>query len=696
MRKLLVFALLCVWGFIAAAGPERLDPLLRYLEGSWKRVGTEGLLALEFPRLLSLSTEDERAWVRVLVATRDPDEAWDIPGFRPETVIGRIATGSIAIADLEEVADHPQVVFVQAARPLSPRLDISVPEIGVPEVWEGVPPTRGEGVLVGIVDTGVDTLHPTFRVDRDGDGTLEGSRILWLWDQSAAGVPDQWPLSYGEDFSREEIEQGIAWGAPVSRDTSGHGTHVAGIAAGSEASLPGVAPGAELVVVKSTFYEDTVVEGVEFVFRVADSLGLPAVVNLSLGGHGGPHDGTSLFEQAIDATLDRPGRVIVVAAGNEAEDRIHVGGEVLSPITWHILVANSSGEANFWHDASASFTVTVSYVDEVVDVPPGAQRLMALPGGEIFVDNASAGPDPRNGDKLIHLSWTGLPVGVYLALTFTPSPAGGRIDGWLSSTDYGNFQEGDAALTIAEPGNAHKVITVGAYTTRNRWQSQLGEQVSEYRLYDLAPFSSHGPTRDGRIKPDLTAPGAWILSARSADAYVYGGFLAPDGIHRYMAGTSMAAPHVAGVCALLLSLDPHADWEALKAALVAGARKDAYTGWDLPDNAWGYGKVYAPGAVAELAPPTPGELPALEVLTAPAVSEALFRYALPEGVRWAYIRVYDILGRPVYEEEVFPRRGIVRWDLVSLTGIPVSNGIYLAVLVTDRGVSPPARVVVQR
>ncbi|RLE31521.1 hypothetical protein DRJ27_01760, partial [Candidatus Acetothermia bacterium] len=184
--------------------------------------------------------------------------------------------------------------------------------------------------------------------------------------------------------------------------------------------------------------------------------------------------------------------------------------------------------------------------------------------------------------------------------------------------------------------------------------------------------------------------------ARSADAYVYGGFLAPDGIHRYMAGTSMAAPHVTGVCALLLSLDPGADWEALKAALVGGVRRDAYTGWGLPDNAWGYGKAYAPGAVAELAPPTPEELPALEVLTAPAVSEALFRYTLPEGATGGHLYIYDILGRKVYEREVLSRRGIIRWDLVSATGIPVANGVFLAVLVTERGVSAPVRLVVQR
>jgi subtilisin family serine protease len=611
-------------------------------------------------------------------------------------VVGDLATGTVPITALDELADHPEVIYIQASRPLEPKLDISVPEIGAPEVWSGTSPTRGEGVILGIVDTGIDLLHPAFRVDRDGDGILEGSRIIWLWDQNTVGTPDRWPLGYGEDFSREEIERGITFNDPPSLDTSGHGTHVAGIAAGSEPDLPGVAPGTELVVVKSSFYEYTVMDGVRFVFQVADSLGLPAVVNLSLGGHGGPHDGTSLFEQALDAALDRPGRAIVVAAGNEAEDKIHVGDDILGPTTWHVLVKSSSGEAHFWHEATASFQVTVSFSGEVLVVPPGSRRSLIVSGTTLTVENAPFGPDPRNGDKQIYLNWTGAPVGSYIALTLVPASTGGRVDGWISSAGYGQFQEGDSAMTIAEPGNAFRVITVGSYTTRNHWSSKAGEQISEYELGELSPFSSWGPTRDGRIKPEVTAPGAWILSARSRDAAISPWFLHPDGTHNYLAGTSMAAPHVAGICALLLSYAPNSTWEEIRAALIGGARADYHTGWDLPNWRWGYGKVYAPSAVAELAPPIPGEFISLEVLTAPAVSEALFRYALPESTSWAELRVYDLLGRPVFSEELPLDGRLIRWDLISTKGIPVANGIYLAVLVTDSGVSSPALLVVQR
>ncbi len=699
MRKSLVLIVSLLLGYLALGGPERLDPLLRALRRSWEEVGTEGIVALDFPKLLSLGPAAAAGapMVRVLVRTRAPGAARTLPGFRPHAVIGDLATGTAPISALDELADHPQIVYIQASRPLRATLDISVPEIGAPEVWSGDRPTRGEGVIVGIVDTGLDLMHPAFRMDRDGDGTLEGSRVLWLWDQGAAGVPDSWPLGYGEDFSREEIERGISHGHPPSRDTRGHGTHVTGIAAGGEPDLPGVAPGADLVVVKSTFYEDTVVDGVAFVFRVAEASGLPAVVNLSLGGHGGPHDGTSLFEQAIDATLDRPGRAVVVAAGNEAEDKIHVGAEIWGPTTWHIAVGSPSGEAHFWHGAGASFRVNISYLGTEFAVLPGGQASLPLPGGgSIFVDNASQGPDPRNGDKQIYLNWTGAPPGSYIALTLVPAPLGGRVDGWISSEDYGRFEEGDPTRTVAEPGNAFRVITVGAYTTRNRWISQAGNQISDYRLWELAPFSSRGPTRDGRLKPEVAAPGAWILSARSRDAAVSPWLLAPDGAHYYLAGTSMAAPHVAGVCALLLSLAPDSTWEELRAALIGGAREDLYTGWDLPDTAWGYGKVYAPAAVAELSPTAPVGGPALEVLTAPAVSEAIFRYTLPAGTIWAELRVYDILGRPVWTEDLAPGGRIARWDLLASNGMPVANGVYLAVLVADSGTSPPVTVVVQR
>lgn len=697
MRRSFFFLALLVW-IVAHCGQEKVDPLLRLLVSAYRELGPMGLRELGLGELAPMEFPPGGGpLVRVILWTEGPGEARGLPAFSPSTVLGELATGLVPLPELAELADDPRLVYVRAARPLRPSLDISVPEVRAPEVWYGDPPTRGEGALVGIVDTGIDLLHRAFRVDRDGDGLPEGSKVLWLWDQTAGGFPGEWGLTYGEVYSREEIEYAISLGVPPEEDASGHGTHVAGIAAGGEPGLPGVAPGADLVVVKTSFYEDTVVDGVAFVFRVAEEYGLPAVVNLSLGGHAGPHDGTSLFETAVDATLDRAGRAVVVAAGNEGGSRIHVGAEVPSPVVWHISVGSPSGAAQFWHSPAASFTVEVVGPEGAsLAVPPGSTGSLTSAGGRISLDNASGGPHPRNGDMEVYLLWYGLPIGSTISVRFIPSPSGGRIDGWIESSDYGQFLEGDGTMTIAEPGNAERVITVGAYTTRTHWESSAGTQSSDYDLWDIAPFSSKGPTRDGRIKPDLSAPGAWILSARSRAASARPWLLSPDGEHMYLAGTSMAAPHVAGACALLLSLEPGLSHEELKAALVQGAREDAYTGMALPDWTWGYGKLDVAGARGSL--PTGGAragVPLLRLLTNPVRDEAVFRYELPEGTGWAELRVYDILGR-LLTQIPLPVEGLVhRWDLSTPQG-ELANGLYFVVIVADTGVSSPVRLVVWR
>ncbi|MBC7099765.1 S8 family peptidase [Candidatus Bipolaricaulota bacterium] len=258
----------------------------------------------------------------------------------------------------------------------------------------------------------------------------------------------------------------------------------------------------------------------------------------------------------------------------------------------------------------------------------------------------------------------------------------------------GFFEEGDGQMTIAEPGNAERVITVGAYVTKVSWVSVAGRQRAEgYEPNNLAPFSSRGPTRDGRLKPDLVAPGAWITSARSRDAQVSPWYALPDGWHMVLAGTSMAAPHVAGACALLLSLKPNLSWSEALSLLRSGARADLYVG-SVPNTSWGMGKLDISRAWATS--PTPAPRPWLSLLFNPVSTSAFFRYQLPQGVKWAELRIYDLLGRLIWQNILALGEETVRWDLQSLRGDKVASGLYLAVLVTDQGASDPVRVVVSR
>jgi len=718
IRLALLVVILPFLSLPAAAGPEKLDPLLRALVQTRGEGGPVDLLSPEvLPTLVALggdatlSPEEggPSAPLRVLLLTKDPQGAWLIPMFRPHQVVGTLATGEVDLADLDPLADHPQVVYVQASRPVYPAVDWSVPEIGAPALWYSTPATTGEGVIIGVVDTGIDVLHRDFRVDRTGDGFEEGSRILWLWDQTgvgATGFPYWWgddlagvETYYGRAFSRQELEIAIASGFPPTRDTSGHGTHVAGIAAGDGSAaggrMRGTAPGADLVIVKTTFYEDTVLDGVRFVFEAAEALGKPAVVNLSLGGHAGPHDGTSLFEQMIDALVDRPGRAVVVAAGNEGDRRIHIGGDVRTTATWHLEVEKSTVTIQLWHSGTASFSTEVRAPSgETVTALPGTQRRKSTSSGGVWLDNTSL-PDPRNLARYIYIALTDVTPGATWAITLTPILGGGWVDGWVENPSSAQFREGDARSTISEPGNAARAITVGAYVTKTQWSSLAGEQREEGEIGALASFSSRGPTRDGRVKPDLAAPGAWIASARSQNATAAPWLTLPGGEYAMLLGTSMAAPHVTGAVALLFSRRPNLTWSEVRDALLSGARVDGQVG-ATPNYMWGAGKLDVSRAAALIAGPTPVERPTLALLANPVSREAVFRYHCPSGTRWASLHVYDLAGKLLFTQLLPLPSGDARWSLTTYDGRTVASGLYLAVLVTDRAQSAIVRVVVQR
>ena len=217
------------------------------------------------------------------------------------------------LADLARLSD---VRYVEASYRLRPHCDEAHLSSGLVTAGVRNVPQTGAGVLIGVIDTGIDAAHPAFRT-----GTR--TRITHYFDQET-----------GKSYTAAEIESGQAAASP---DAIGHGTHVAGIAAGNGAGSPsgvnyaGVAPDAELVVVKTTFQTDQIAAAVAHVFGVAEARGLPCVVNLSLGGHFGGHDGTTVAERTIDQLSGR-GRLVVVSAGNEGRDLIHAS-TVLAPGT---------------------------------------------------------------------------------------------------------------------------------------------------------------------------------------------------------------------------------------------------------------------------------------------------------------------------------------------------------------------------
>ena len=712
-----ILCLLCLGSFVVGAvaedapnGLNRLDPALRVLvAGDVARSGTAVSVPSHFDAdryEVSVSAETGEARIGILVKLARPFSGRSYAGLPVLGSTGSILGMEVTPLELGRLLEEEDVVYIEPVWKAALHLDASVPAIGGDEVHDLSPAVLGEGVIVGAVDTGIDYSHLDFRYDSNGDGFEESSRILAIWDQTF-GV-------FGMRYSQEEIESDLAegYGADAGSvrqsDRDGHGTHVLSIAAGdgssSEYGFIGVAPQASLVMVKTTFFTSDILRGVEYVFDIADSLGFPAVVNLSLGGHEGPHDGTSLFEQGLDELAAGPGRAIVVSAGNEGERDIHASSTLYGGTTSYAIDPHDTQvELSIWYPGDSRFNVTITPPGEPpIAVPWGTETgVISTPAGMVRVDNAWAGVNPNNGDNEAFVRLHGLSNFADWRIAIGDTSGGGRFDMWVTS-GTATLIGGDPTLTIDEPGNADNVITVGAYTTKAAWSSQSGNQdyTSQYTVGTLASFSSRGPTRDGRVKPELVAPGAWICAALSEDAGWQSAFVHPDGVHTMELGTSMAAPHVSGAIALMFSIDPDLMTAEIRSILTTTAVQDGHTG-SVPNSRWGWGKLDVAAAVQEAIqsgpePPPEGEIPVIEVGANPVSDVAQFAYSVPSGTTTATLRIYGVGGGLVYEVAVDPVGGNASWNLRTDRGEMLASGLYLYVLVTDRGASEVGRLVIAR
>ncbi len=511
-------------------------------------------------------------------------------------------------------------------------------------MWNGVPEFRealssggvGDGVVVGVVDTGIDVNHPAF-VDDEGK-----TRIAWLitWGdprgfhpdlEEAYGCtdPDQARCAvYSADELQRMLDNDLAMGDDV-HDFFGHGTHVASIAGGNgrtgKDTAPryvGMAPGATLVIAAPTrgggFSDDGVLRGTRFIFDRADAMGLPAVVNLSIGGDFGPHDGTSALEKGLAAMVgdDKPGRVITVASGNsgglyQANDieplgihtEVHVDPH--APAKASILVpGDGRGDVFAW--------ITFREGDEVsvgLDSPTGTWIRPVAPGDDAGHDDGDATAGVIND---VHDGKTSIPSGTnsaYVAWSGSWDNSGyfsivlegsGDAQLWVAAqgdaTGGAYFLQALRQGTVNTPASHPGLLAVGCTVNRHSWKPQKGGIVElgafgpDDPVEDdsLCYFSAGGPTPLGVAKPEILAPGAFVAAAMSFDADpvrapngIFSGEGCPNGTSCYVVdtkyaittGTSMSSPEVAGAIALLLEQDPSLTQARATAVLQASARK---------------------------------------------------------------------------------------------------------------------------
>lgn len=558
-------------------------------------------------------------------------------GAKVGAVAGDILTARIPVDALQSAAALSGVSVIESAKSVSLAMDTSRVITGVDRLHGGEAPLSmpllGKGVVVGDIDAGLDFGHPAFYTS---DRKTLRIKKAWLQTETAGGTTPA-EFGYGQEYTTEK-----ALLAKKSDYVSySHSSHVLGIAAGADTTYNnpyyGIARESDIIFSNFDNIDTGIANAMKYIFNYADSVQKPAVINMSLGTQMGPHDGTSLCDQMADR-LAGPGRIFVGAAGNEALVDAHMQKTFTSD-TDTLLVGMAfaeslgmpgTGELQLWGEPGKTFKVRVCTVDKTTWLPVYQSRSFTATrsyNGSVVLqkpyDQSGGSFDivtqtsPLNNRPTAHITLqiTDYKPEKVIAIMVT-GEAGSTIHGWANHT-YCCFRQWNEKMQLpdnhymsAEIGGSGKnVITVGAYVTKPSVITLTGDTLvgstsagyaGGFTKYDIAPFSNHGPSLDGRMKPDITAPGSYIVSALNSNSYsdAEAVWKSTDkwNNRQYsygaMQGTSMAAPHVAGIIATWLEADPSLTPDQIRDVLKNTAIKDKFTGPE-PNNTWGYGKIDA-------------------------------------------------------------------------------------------------------
>lgn len=459
---------------------------------------------------------------------------------------------------------------------------------------------KGRDVLLGFIDTGIDYTHPAFR--QSGGA----SRIYGIWDQTIQTGEPPFDLEFGSGYTNEDINAALAAPNPYavvpSRDENGHGTFLAGVAAGStieERDFNGAAPEAMIAMVKlkeakqylkelfyitgdAPAYQTTdIMMGVRYLIRLAEQLAKPLVLCIGLGSSQGSHTGTSPLDSMLSAADNYRGLHVVVAAGNEAGKAHHFYGTAVNSSdydTVEILVEpNTKGFCvELWGQPPEVYAVGFeSPLGEIAaKIPPRISYSetvsFILENTKIFVSSEIV--QTVSGHQLIFIRFSDPTPGAWKVRVYTNSYNSGNYHMWLPITGFSQpdvrFLQPNPDTTLTIPSASVSVITTAAYNAYNN---------------SLFLNSSRGFTRTGQIKPDIAAPGVNVPGP------------APENRYTTMTGTSVAAAITAGGCALL------AEWgmrrtpprifnsTELKTLLIRGAERSSDRLY--PNREWGYGTL---------------------------------------------------------------------------------------------------------
>lgn len=456
---------------------------------------------------------------------------------------------------------------------------------------------KGRGVLIGFVDTGIDYTQKIFQYE---DGT---SKIQYLYDQSIIGTPP--PGFYiGVEYTNEQINRALKSGNPYEivpqRDTEGHGTFLASVAAGRDTGdFVGAAPDAELIVVKlkkarnfalnlfavptgqqNAFSSIAVMIAVEYIIQKARELNRPVIICLGIGTNSGSHDGFSIFEEYLSRISNLTGVCLCIAAGNESQARHHTQGLIPAKGTSQnidVKVENNASDIfmSIWSTISDKMAISItSPTGEYVEkVPPktGSATSSNLILEQSNVRVAYYFPLEGSGGQLSTVRILNATPGIWTVSVHGEIILNGMFHAWLPLTGFSapgvEFLNASPYYTVTVPSMAFGAISCGAYDSVKN---------------SLYINSSWGPTRSEQMAPDLVAPGVNIAG------------IFPTGPGS-MSGTSVAAAITAGACALMMQWgvvegnDPALSTYQIRAYLIRGCDRTASMSY--PNTQWGYGAL---------------------------------------------------------------------------------------------------------
>lgn len=567
-------------------------------------------LALETPQetrertdILNVGFNSQNRTWELIVKYNGSLNALESLGIEIEYLIAGYAILTVPQQLVEVVSQLPEIEYVEKPKPYFYSQIGPAEASCIVQVTSREPFLNGQGVLIAVLDSGIDYTRRDFR-DANGD-----TRIRYLWDQTlTAGEGQRAPEGFriGVEFTSVQINQALAAETDRQRyellpsiDVSGHGTAVAGIAAAGIGSFySGVATKAELMIIKlgvpdtQGFPRTTeIMRGVTYALRKAIELQMPLVINLSFGNNYGSHDGSSLLERFLDNAAEIGRTVICVGSGNEGNSAGHIAGNVENDRRVEMSVAEYEQSLNLqlWKNYSDVYRLTLRS-------PAGqeAQLSTAIEGGkytlnleqtQILVYLGEPSPYATAQEVYLDMIPLGRPYinsGIWTIFIEPITVVTGQYYLYLSGSAVRNQATGffrpTPQVTLTIPSTAAKVITVGAYdSTYDAYADFSGRGYADSER-------TIGIVAAGLAKPDLVAPGVGILAPD-----IYGSYIP-------VTGTSFSTPIVSGSAALLMEWgivrgnDPFLYGEKVKAYLRRGAQPLRGIS-DYPDSRVGWGKL---------------------------------------------------------------------------------------------------------